>query len=262
MRRDSFAYIGLVLCITAVLGLVARQPAVYAQEPSGSELVTQMQAAVDALQSVHVTTAFQVASLDGAVTGTIEFWGQRPSLQHASFKSPLGSLDGLELVNDGKYYWAYSPRQQLVVVSEKSNLQLQLGGQPELRDLVDYSQRIVARGFADSQATNLGSEQVNGRDTYKVAVTYAPSTESSVNLEGVTTTFWVDQVTSLPQRVEVNVQREGVTFSGYIVVQGEIQADQAIDPARFAFLPPAGATVLNLAKLPPLPSLAKLIPKG
>lgn len=227
-----------------------------AADPSGAELIAKMEAAVKALKSAHLTVTFQIASEVGPVKGSIEFWGQRPDQLHAVFKSEDEALDGLEAVSDGQKFWAYSPFAQLVIVADRSTYRMQMADQPELREIATYAEGIVARGFADTQATNLGSEQVNGRNTYKVEVTFEPSATSQVDLEGVTVTFWIDQATYLPQRIEVSVQREEFTMSGFIAVEGMIETDQPIAAEVFTFVPPEEATVVDLADLPALPTVS------
>jgi len=260
MRRNLLGYNRVVVWLWVLLSLMMLSYAGPAQaaDPSGSELIAKMEAAVKALKSAHLTVTFQIASEIGPVKGSIEFWGQRPDQLRAKFKSEDAGLDGLEAVSDGKQFWAYSPFAQLVIVADRSTYRLQMADQPELREIASYAEEIVARGFADTEATNLGSEQVNGRDTYKVEVTFAPSATSQVDLEGVTVTFWIDQATYLPQRIEVSVQREEFTMSGFIAVEGAIETNQAIATDVFTFTPPEEATVVDLADLPSLPVLTGL----
>lgn len=260
MRRNlvGFTRVTVYLWVLLSLMLLSYAAPVRAADPSGAELIAKMEAAVKALKSAQLTVTFQIASEVGPVKGSIEFWGQRPDQLHAQFKSEDASLDGLEAVSDGQQFWAYSPFAQLVIVADRSTYRMQMADQPELREIASYADEIVARGFADTQATNLGSEQINGRDTYKVEVIFAPSAASQVDLEGVTVTFWIDQATYLPQRIEVSVQREEFTMSGFIAVEGTIETDQTLAAEVFTFVPPEGTTVVDLADLPSLPVLSGL----
>jgi outer membrane lipoprotein-sorting protein len=256
MRRTIIIrYVALTICLVLLLALAAcgqKTPAP-PEGTSGDELIAKMEDSVKSLNSAHLTMVFQVGSVEGPVNGTLELWGERPNKIRAEITSELGSLDRIQVIGDGSQFWAYSPREQLAVVSDKNQYGTLLRSQPELRDIDEFGQKIIDRGFDGTQAENLGSEEINGRNTYKVQVKY-----DDPDLQGVTATFWIDETTYLPQRVEVVVEREGFTLSGFAEVQGEIEANADIDPAQFSFTPPEGVSVLNLSDLPGLPQLSDL----
>jgi outer membrane lipoprotein-sorting protein len=250
--------ISLLLLVIA-LAACGGEPATPAQQgPSGDELVTKMKEAVKAINSAHFTAEFQVASVEGPVKGTVEFWGERPGKMRGEVTSETASVNGIVAVTDGQKGWAYNPSEKIVVVSDKSQYKTQLRDQPELRDIVNFGETILNRGFDNTEAVNQGAEQVNGRNTYKVQVTYGKSSDPKLDLEGVTSVFWIDQETFLPQRIEISVQHGALTASGFAVLKGDIAKNETIDAAKFTFSPPAGAAVLDLSKLPELPTLKNL----
>ena len=99
---------GLTLVVTGLLLLAltacAAQPPPATPTPTGptgAELITQMQKALKDMKSAHLTLRFQVASAEGPVTGTAEFWGQRPGQRRIQLHSDLGSVDGILAVTAG-----------------------------------------------------------------------------------------------------------------------------------------------------------------
>lgn len=217
--------------------------------PDGNELIEQMRTAMAETQTAHMTVVFQVASPDGPVGGTAEFWGERPGKMRVEIASELISIDGIVAVADGEKGWAYNPREQTVIIAEQSQYKSQFRTQPELRDVLDFGEQIYERGFGDSQATVLGEEEVNGRPTYQVRVDYGDDPD----LQGVNPIFYIDQATSLPQRMELTVERDELTASGFIMADGTIETDIPVDPALFTFEAREGVTVLDLSQLPSLP---------
>lgn len=256
--RQIMMWISLLLLIVGVAACGDQQTPPPQEGPPGDELVAKMKEAVKAVNSAHFTVQFQVASARGPVKGEVEFWGERPDKMRAEVSGEQPSIDGLIAVTDSQKGWAYNPREKLVLVADTSQYKSQLRDQPELREIVTFGEKIIDRGFDDTEAVNLGAEQVNGRDTYKVQVTYGQPADPELDLEGVTAIFWIDQETYLPQRIEMNIERGTFTASGFAVLKGDIAQDQPIDPAQFAFTVPAGATVLDLSELPPLPTLSDL----
>ncbi len=263
MRRTISRSIVVLILLLLALGLAAcntggEEPKVQSESLSGAELVSKMEEAVKATKSAHLTVNFQVASAEGPVKGTIEFWGERPGKMRAEVKAELPSIDGIVAVTDGQQGWAYNAREKLVLVGDKSQYKSQLRDQPELRSILEFAEKIVDRGFTNTEAVVQGTEQVNGRNTHKVQVTYAQTDDPELDLSGITATFWIDQETFLPQRVEMTVDRDGFTASGLAEVQGDMGRDAAVDAALFTFTPPPGTTVMDLSKLPELPAMSNL----
>jgi outer membrane lipoprotein-sorting protein len=147
--------------------------------------------------------------------------------------------------------WAFSPSENLVLVSESNQFKAQLNEQPELRDIIEFGEKLEERGVETTQAETVGSETINGRESYKVEANY-----DGADLEGVTVTYYIDKESSLPQRVVINMERDQVKISALMELNGEINTDGSIDSAQFTFNPPDGAIVFDLSELPPLPDFS------
>lgn len=217
--------------------------------PAGSDLISQMDATIDSITGVSFSADFQFATAEGPVKGSFTYLGDRPDKSRTEITSDDASLNGMVLVTDGEKGWAYSPSENLVLVSNKSQFKAQLNEQPELRELLNFSEKVQDNGVDQVQeAQTEGIETVNGRETYKVKATYGGE-----ELEGITVTYYIDKESSLPQRIEINIKRDGLEASGFILAKGEIDTSSNFDAAQFIFTPPDGATVFDLESLPPLP---------
>jgi len=256
---------GILWSITACSSQPAAEKAAptvaeVAPAPSGAEVVKKMEAAIKAAKSANFVVDFQIAAIEGPVKGSIEFSGERPSKAYAKMTSEVATLNGQVAVMDGDKGWAYNPSQKIVTIGNKSQYKTQLSDQPELREIAKFAEQIKDRGFENTKADVLGTEQVNGKDVYKVQVTYDKSGE--VDLSGVTVTYFVDPKSYLPQRLEINLKRDGLEMSGFMVIKGELGIDAAVDAAKFTFTPPADAQVVDFSKLPKLPDLSSKVPKS
>lgn len=228
-------------------------------EDSGDKaLVNGMREAIDNLDKAVFSGQFQVATAtnEGPVTGSVDFWKEKPGKLRVEFQSDRDDVNGLIAVSDGNQGWAYSPYENIVVISNKSQYRAQLRNQPELRVILEFTEELLDRGFSDTQVENQGTEQVNGRETQKVEVQYSESPDAELDLSGVTATYWIDPTTNLPHRMEVTIDRDGVTISGRFIVEGDIVTDQPIEASIFTFEPPAEAKVLDLSKLPAIPGIS------
>ena len=255
-RTQGLTLLLMGLLLLALTACAAQTPAATPTPtgPSGAELIEEMQKAIADARSAHLTMRFQVASAEGPVTGTAEVWAQRPGQRRIQLRSDLGSVDGILAVTAGDQGWAYSKRDDLVLVADRSLLQSQLGRQPELREIAGFVEKLMARGFTDTEAVNQGAATIAGRATYKVQVTFKPTADPTQKLEGIGTVFYIDAQTHLPQRVEIEVTYGNFTVRGFAEVQGEIELNPTLDAALFTFDPPPGAAVINLADVP-LPSV-------
>lgn len=244
-----------LVCLLLALGLSAcaaqpqPQPTPTPAGPTGVELLDKMQEKMKTTNSAHLTLRFQVASPLGPVTGTAEFWSQRPGMRRIQLRSDQGAVDGIIAVTAGDQGWAYSKRDDLVLVADRSLLQSQFARQPELREIAGFLDKLLARGFADTDAVNLGAASVNGRETYKVQVTFKPTADPAQKLENIGAIFFIDAASYLPQRVEVEVMHAEFTVRGFAEVDGDIELDPVLDAAIFTFTPPDGAAVVNLAEI-------------
>ncbi len=262
MYHTKIRYITITILVLFMFNLVAcgggEKKPVASTGPSGDELVKKMNEVIKTAKSTSFTAEFQVGSISGPVKGTLKAWGERPGKMRAEIQSDNVNINGFMAVADGQKGWAYNPMEKLVVVGEKSKYKTQLRDMPELREIVDFGEKIIDRGFDNTKSVNQGAEKVNNADTYKVKVEYDKSSDPKLDLTGVTATFWVDQKTYFPQRIEVNVSREGLTVGGWAALKGELTIDKPIEATQFMFEPPAGATVIDLSQLPTLPGFKNL----
>src|SRR5574342_638382 len=119
MRYTIARYLTILSMLLLVMSLAActgsEQGSANQANPTGAELIKKMEEAVKGVNTAHFTVAFQVASAEGPVKGTVEFWGERPGKMRAEVKSELPSLDGIVVVTDGQTGWAYNAREKLVL---------------------------------------------------------------------------------------------------------------------------------------------------
>lgn len=227
-----------------------------AEPPTGDELIANMQAAMENASSVQFTADFQIATPDGPTAGTLSVAAERPGKFRAEITSEdIAEINGLLAVSNEEMGWIYNPVEELVVVDDKSQFNSQFDSQPELREVVDFGEEMVAEGFDDNTTAEiLGEEDIAGRATYQVQVTYTAPASEAVDLTSVTPIFWIDQETYLPQRIEITISEGDVTVSGFMVVTDPVVVDEDIDDAMFTFEPPEGTTVLDLSEFAPPPS--------
>lgn len=219
--------------------------------PAGSDLISKMKEAIDDVDTANLKATFQFGTVDGAIKGSLEFWAQRPKQTRFEVNSEDESLNGMIVVSNEDKSWAFSPNENLVLVSESNQFKAQLNEQPELRDIIEFGEKLSERGVDTTEAQTLGSETINGRETYKVKATY-----DGADLEGVTVTYYIDKEQSLPQRVEIKMERDEVSISGFMELNGDMSTDSTIDSAQFTFNPPTGAILFDLSELPPLPDFS------
>lgn len=219
--------------------------------PAGSDLISNMKDALGGVDSANLKATFQFGTVDGAVKGSFELWAQRPKETRVEIDSEDEGLNGMIVVSNEEQSWAFNPSENLVLVSESNQFKAQLNEQPELRDMIEFGEKLEERGIDTTEAQTLGSETINGRDTYKVEAKY-----DGADLEGVTVTYYIDKEQSLPQRVEIKMERDQISISGFMELNGEMSTNGSIDAAQFTFDPPAGAILFDLSELPPLPDFS------
>ncbi len=214
--------------------------------PDGNELVEKMEAAMKGTNSVHFTVAFQLATAQGGIDGTLEVWAERLSNLRVEVTSDTEEVNASIVGSNETESWIYNPAQSLFYKASKFISTAHLPGQPELRRVIKMAREAWNEGtLGQIEATTLGSEQANGRDTYKVEVVKPEDDEESA-LAGATIIFWIDQETSLPQQIEVILEQEGVSANGLVILQGEMEKDQALDASLFTFEPPEETEVIKL----------------
>ena len=253
MSWTIFRYLAIVSLILMIVGIMACSgPAPTAMpepELSGLDILKRMEAAIKTANSIEFTIQFQVATAEDAIKGNLKVAAVRPDSLRAEVTSENPAINGLLAVTNATEGWAYSPADKLVLKATTSQYKAQLNEQPELRELLDTGQQITERGFDDKiKAEKLGTAEMNGHQTYKVQVIYDETADPELQLNGVTTVYYIDKETFLPQRIELTVAGEDASASGFVTLT-ELKTEAKIDPKTFTFEPPAGATVMDLNQM-------------
>lgn len=214
--------------------------------PAGSELVSKMSEAVNGTNSANFSADFRMVGIYDSFIGQFQFWGERPDKTRFEITSDDESLNGMVFVTNGDKEWTYSPHNKLVLVSDKNQFKTLLNQQPELDVMVYLAEKLEEQGVETTQVQTLGTETVNGRETYKVEAKY-----NDPELEDLRITYYIDQETSFPQQADIQIQigHDGIVVAGIVQAKGEISTGGSIHAAIFTFTPPDDpeVEVLDLA---------------
>lgn len=218
--------------------------------PDGTELIGQMETAINTIEQAYFNMAFRLATTNGLLEGSIEAWRQQPDRTRYEVTSEAAILNGLVVGSNETQNWAYSPELEVFYVAPDTMGAPFLPGESEARTVLRALDRLQEDGLKESvNATTLGTEEVNGRNTYKVETTFKDVGEPEASLEGVTILFWIDQENSHPHRLEFQMKEGDMVSGGTIVLQGEIDQSGAIDDSLFSFEPPASARLVDMEQL-------------
>lgn len=247
MRRNAIFV--LMLLGTLLLGACAERL------PTADEIVERMEAARAATEDAHATVAIDFTSPEQSGRLVIEGWMQRTGaadaageptarlraeVREASEPEMVGSL----VVSDGETFWIYSPSQNTVVTGSAEEMGKQ--GPASAAGASAALQDLVQQGLDAVDLEVLGTEQVAGKDTWKVKVTPKAETTSQLQLDGIVEgTMWVDEELALPLRLALDASDFG---SGTVEVQS-IELNTGLSADLFTFTPPAGAEVVDAAEL-------------
>ncbi len=207
-----------------------------------AELVQNMDKAIKNINGVQFTVEFEVDSVTGPITGTMKFWGEQGRKIRIEISSPVATLDGTIIIADGQQATMYQPHENLVTVVKKEQYNSLLSELPGVGDIIYLLLQIFNRGFNNVETLDLGIEQINQRITHKVQIIYRPDKY----LENVTTIFWIDQETFLPQQLRLAATKNNFTAGGIITLINTMIKNKPIDPTKFVFMPPPGVKVRNL----------------
>jgi outer membrane lipoprotein-sorting protein len=247
MRRLSL----FLLTILGVLALAACAQSL----PTAEEIVSRMEAARAATTSAEatVTLNFSTQERNGSLTvlgwmeqtGTTNAAGQpvaRVRAEVAAASEP--DLAGTTLVSDGTSFWLYNPAENTVITGVMS--ELKGAAQTTPAGAATMLTDVIGQGLDAVDLTVLGVEEVAGKSTWKVGVTPRAETSAQLRLDGVINgTMWVDEELALPLKLELDASDFG---QGTLEVSNLI-VNEPINPARFSFDIPAGATVVQAADL-------------
>lgn len=247
MRR----YTLLIFALVGALALAACGSTL----PTAEEIVAEMEAAREATTSAHATVAFDFTSPDQSGRIVVEGWTEQTGETDAAGK-PISrmravvleasekALEGTVAVSDGTTFWLYNQAENTVVTGEAGAMKEAVATTPA--GAATMLTDMVAQGLDAVDLEVLGSEQVAGKDTWKVKVTPRAETSAQLQLDGmIEGTMWVDTELALPLKLALDASDLG---SGTVEVRS-IETNKDIDDASFTFTPPAGATVIQAEEL-------------
>ncbi len=247
MRR----YTLLLLTLIGALALAACGATV----PTAEEIVERMEAARAATTSAHATVSLDFSSPEQSGRIVVEAWTEKTGATDAAGnpvsrmraevrEASEGDLAGTVAVSDGTTFWLYSPAENTVITGEAGQMKEAAAATPA--GAATMLTDLVSQGLDAVDLEVLGSEQVAGKDTWKVSVTPKAETSAQLQLDSlIEGTMWVDSELALPLKLTLDASDLG---SGTVEVQS-IETNQPIDPARFSFTPPADAEIVQAAEL-------------
>ncbi len=209
--------------------------------PEGKELVKKMETAVKSIKNGYLKIKFQMATSKGGVGGQVEAWGERPDKLRAEVFSQSSDIDRVVVSTDNFAGWIYSPAQKTFYFSKNYPGSPYLQNQPELLQLVQYARQVWEQGtLGDFEATTESSakmgEGINERTVYKVKVVPKNITMPDL-LSNATLYIWIDQITFLPQQVQIEAKFGEDSGKGVATVQ-EMTTNRFIESSVFQFQPP------------------------
>jgi outer membrane lipoprotein-sorting protein len=223
--------------------------------PTAEEIVDRMEAARAATDDAHATVAIDFTSAEQSGRLVVEGWMQRTDVtdaagepisrvraevREASEPEMVGSI----VVSDGETFWLYSPSQNTVVTGNAEDMGKEGPASPT--GATAALQDLVQQGLDAVDLEVLGSEQVAGKDTWKVKVTPKSETTAQLQLDGIIEgTMWVDEELALPLKLAIDASDLG---GGTVEVQS-IELNTGLSADLFTFTPPAGAEIVDAAEL-------------
>lgn len=247
MRRLTLLVVSL---LGALLLAACAQPL-----PTAEEIVERMEAARDATNDAHAVVAVDFSSPEQSGTIVVEGWTQktgetgpdgepiarmRAEVLEASQEGLVGTL----VVSDGETFWLYNPAENTVVTGKANEMKDATAGSPAgaATALTD----LLGEGLDAVELEVVGTEQVAGKDTWKVNVTPKAETSQELQLDGIVEgTLWVDEELALPLKLTLDAADLG---AGTVEVRS-IETNTGLSADLFSFTPPADAEVLQAAEL-------------
>ncbi len=281
----TFKRISAVVIIMMIISLSAA--ACGGSSVDGAQVIRNMEAAVAKINTTHSTVQVHIDLTTPPVQGdiTAEFWQQMPALFHGEIKTlnvsgldSLGAIGGATLGNvpsgdsttpaapllssqnmqgsvlvaDGSAIWLYTPASNHVYKASLDTKGISLA---QTQVFLQGLQGVVDRLLAVSDVQGVGEEQVGGRDAYKLQLTAKQGLSAGQNgtaamlLMGGKVTLWVDKQLSVP----LKLQYDNSSMGSVSVTAINPEFNQPIDPGKFQFTPPAGAQVVSLDTVKPVP---------
>jgi outer membrane lipoprotein-sorting protein len=248
-----------ILRIGSLLALIGLLLAACApREVTADEIMRRMEAARNNLQSAHVIADLSLTSPERSGTFSIEGWVKKTGQTDAAGK-PIAKvrakvlsaneqdLVNTEFVSDGDTFWLYTPKANKVITGKRSELkQGQTGAADPAAQMLRMQEMLQQLIDGSNVTIENRSEQVAGRDTWKIRLTPKPETQQQLQLGNVIdTTLWVDKQSDLPVKALIDAKDLGKLDA----TVKTLDLNQPITDDRFTFTPPAGAEVINAAEI-------------
>lgn len=223
--------------------------------PTAEEIVERMEAARAATNDAHAVVAIDFSSPEQAGSMVIEGWTQKTGetgpdgepisrVRAEVLEASQEGLQGILIVSDGATFWLYSPAENTVITGEAGDMKDAAAGTPA--GAATALTEIIAEGLDAVELEVLGTEQVAGKDTWKVRITPRAETSAQLQLDGVIEgTMWVDEALALPLKLTVDASDLG---QGTVEARS-IETNTGLSADLFTFTPPPGAEVIDAAEL-------------
>jgi outer membrane lipoprotein-sorting protein len=242
--------------LVALLGLLLAACA--PGQVTADEIMKRMETARNNLKTAHAIADVSLSSPDRDGSFSVEAWANKTDQTDAAGK-PIAQLHakvlqaseadlvGSEFVNDGVTFWLYNPKENKVITGKLSELQNgEVGAQDPTAQMMQLQAVLQQILDGSNVVIENQSEQVAGRDTWKVKLTPKPETQQQLQLGSVIdTNLWIDKQSDLPVKALIDAKDLGKVEA----TATTLDLNQPIDSSVFTFTPPAGAEVVNAAEL-------------
>ncbi|MFC4542191.1 hypothetical protein ACFO5R_09645 [Halosolutus amylolyticus] len=231
------------------------------REPDGTELIESAideRATVDGLQGVRTTT---VNASNGTVSTTVRVW-ERPPMEHRSevLEASGPEAPGDLIVSNGSETWTYDAEDDTAMRYE-GPVEGPESGATDADELLEgydvayqgtetigqWETHVVELNATDERPIERSIGLQVGDTEYVLPLSYGENAtgERTITRER----WWIDRETSFPVKQRIELDGPGSEPTTITVEYDELKLDA--DPAddRFAFEPPANATVAEPANL-------------
>lgn len=228
-------------------------------QPSAEEIVRRAERAMNEMEQAHAVIEVEGTANDQSVRAVSEGWiaGKqgRAVVLEASEAAAVGTL----AVSDGEQGWLYHPDSNVVLTGSLQELK---SYQEEQADGVMLDPAVDFAGLTASvdellRITDqklLGSDTIAGLEAWHLSLTPNAEAPPAVAAAGGTVELWISKAHDLPLQV---IYRGGAMGEGRVTVR-QYEATFEVDSDFFAFAPPAGAEVVDVAtRLPEQMTLAE-----
>jgi outer membrane lipoprotein-sorting protein len=255
----------------------------FGQQITAEEIVQKMRDTVKNTQTVHSTVdllvnidreglkkraggmapgvtgkAQHIDELPDSASATLEVWRQKPDKVRVEVdNSTIEEMQGAILASDGQKFYAYSAAKNTLYTGMLDEMDT---GHSRWMDMMksDDLEQALDKLIAASDIKLVGTEQVAGRNTYRLEITPRPDaadgldlpqamrTQVAVLLNGAKATLWVDKDRWIP--LKLVLEHPDVGRFNYTAVSLEL--NQPIDPALFVVQAPPGAKTVELEARP------------